>query len=122
MMETQTVESGQLMPDGAKGGDSEMPQPQHQPDRRDGVGAYQPLSHAMLDRTDNLTDAGPVHPARVRVLDNDGPYLVVAADKGTASFSDIANGIAIERGFWLGDAFASGGEHGYDHKKMAITA
>ena len=63
-----------------------------------------------------------MHPARVRVLDNDGPYLVVAADKGTASFSDIANQIAIERGFWLGDAFASGGEHGYDHKKMGITA
>ena len=56
------------------------------------------------------------------MLDNDGPYLVVAADKGTASFSDIANGIALERGFWLGDAFASGGEHGYDHKKMGITA
>ena len=74
--------------------------------------------NAMLDLTDNLTDDGPVHPARVRVLDNDGPYLVVAADKGTASFSDIANQIAIERGFWLGDAFASGGEHGYDHKKM----
>ena len=63
-----------------------------------------------------------MHPPRVRVLDNDGPYLVVAADKGTASFSDIANEIAIERGFWLGDAFASGGEHGYDHKKMGITA
>ena len=56
------------------------------------------------------------------MLDDDGPYLVVAADKGTASFSDIANRIAIERGFWLGDAFASGGEHGYDHKQMGITA
>ena len=76
----------------------------------------------MLDLTDNLTDDGIVHPPRVRVLDDDGPYLVVAADKGTASFSDIANGLAIERGFWLGDAFASGGEHGYDHKKMGITA
>ena len=76
----------------------------------------------MLEITDNLTDDGIVHPADVKVLDDDGAYLVVAADKGTASFSDIANGLAIDRGFWLGDAFASGGEHGYDHKKMGITA
>ena len=76
----------------------------------------------MLDLTDNASNGEVVHPPRVKVLDSDGPYLVVAADKGTASFSDIANAIAIERGFWLGDAFASGGEHGFDHKKMGITA
>ncbi|MGA9722002.1 MAG: NAD-glutamate dehydrogenase domain-containing protein [Candidatus Binatus sp.] len=122
LMKTQTVKNAIIVPFGAKGGFIVKPRARHQPDPRDGVEAYRTLIHAMLDLTDNLTDAGPVHPARVRVLDNDGPYLVVAADKGTASFSDIANQIAIERGFWLGDAFASGGEHGYDHKKMAITA
>jgi len=122
LMKTQTVKNAIIVPFGAKGGFIVKPRPRHQPEARDGVEAYQTLINAMLDLTDNLTDTGPVHPARVRVLDNDGPYLVVAADKGTASFSDIANRIAIERGFWLGDAFASGGEHGYDHKKMAITA
>src|SRR5208282_2982756 len=107
---------------GAKGGFIVKPRPRHQPDPRDGVEAYRTLINAMLDLTDNVTADGPLHPARVRVLDDDGPYLVVAADKGTASFSDLANQIALERGFWLGDAFASGGEHGYDHKQMAITA
>src|SRR5271163_1069936 len=122
LMKTQTVKNAIIVPFGAKGGFIVKQLPRRQPDPRDGVEAYQTFINAMLDLTDNLTDSGPVHPARVRVLDNDGPYLVVAADKGTASFSDIANRIAIERGFWLGDAFASGGEHGYDHKKMAITA
>ena len=122
LMKTQTVKNAIIVPFGAKGGFIVKPRPRHQPDARDGVEAYKTLMNAMLDLTDNLTDDGPVHPARVRVLDTDGPYLVVAADKGTASFSDIANQIAIERRFWLGDAFASGGEHGYDHKQMAITA
>jgi len=122
LMKTQTVKNAIIVPFGAKGGFIVKPRPRHKPDPHDGVEAYKTLMNAMLDLTDNLTDAGPVHPKQVRVLDNDGPYLVVAADKGTASFSDIANGIAIERGFWLGDAFASGGEHGYDHKKLGITA
>jgi glutamate dehydrogenase len=122
LMKTQTVKNAIIVPFGAKGGFVVKPRPRHQPDPRDGVDAYKTLMNAMLDLTDNLTDDGPVHPARVRVLDNDGPYLVVAADKGTATFSDIANSIAIERGFWLGDAFASGGEHGYDHKQLGITA
>jgi glutamate dehydrogenase len=122
LMKTQTVKNAIIVPFGAKGGFIVKPRPRHQADPRDGVEAYRTLMNAMLDLTDNLTDDGPVHPARVRVLDNDGPYLVVAADKGTATFSDIANGIAIERGFWLGDAFASGGEHGYDHKQLGITA
>ncbi|MCT6985918.1 NAD-glutamate dehydrogenase, partial [Salmonella enterica] len=75
-----------------------------------------------LDITDNLKDGALVPPVNVVRHDGDDPYLVVAADKGTATFSDIANGIAIDYGFWLGDAFASGGSAGYDHKKMGITA
>jgi glutamate dehydrogenase len=122
LMKTQTVKNAIIVPFGAKGGFIVKSRPRRQPEPSDGVDAYKTLINAMLDLTDNLTDDGPVHPKQVMVLDNDGPYLVVAADKGTASFSDIANRIAVERGFWLGDAFASGGEHGYDHKKMAITA
>jgi glutamate dehydrogenase len=122
LMKTQTVKNAIIVPFGAKGGFIVKSRARQQPNPTDGVDAYKTLINAMLDLTDNVTDAGPMHPARVRVLDNDGPYLVVAADKGTASFSDIANRIAIERGFWLGDAFASGGEHGYDHKKLGITA
>ena len=76
----------------------------------------------MLDVTDNIEAGHVVPPARVVRLDRDDPYLVVAADKGTATFSDTANEIAQSRGFWLGDAFASGGSEGYDHKKMGITA
>ncbi|MFP3440832.1 NAD-glutamate dehydrogenase, partial [Pantoea sp. SIMBA_133] len=74
------------------------------------------------DITDNLVDAGIAPPERVIRHDDDDHYLVVAADKGTATFSDIANGLAAEYGFWMGDAFASGGSNGYDHKKMGITA
>jgi glutamate dehydrogenase len=122
LMKTQTVKNAIIVPIGAKGGFIVKPRDRQQPTPADGVEAYKTLIAAMLDLTDNLTDDGPVHPARVRVLDNDGPYLVVAADKGTASFSDLANQIALARGFWLGDAFASGGEHGYDHKQMGITA
>lgn len=122
LMKTQTVKNAIIVPLGSKGGFIVKPRAGRQPEPGDGVEAYKTLMHAMLDLTDNLTAAGVVHPPRVRVLDSDGPYLVVAADKGTASFSDIANQIAIERGFWLGDAFASGGEHGYDHKAMGITA
>ncbi|MHB8384399.1 MAG: NAD-glutamate dehydrogenase domain-containing protein, partial [Candidatus Binataceae bacterium] len=115
----QTVKNAIIVPIGSKGGfvvkratEKSVP----------GVEAYQTLIRAMLDLTDNLTEHGIAHPPRVKVLDTDGAYLVVAADKGTAAFSDIANRIALERGFWLGDAFASGGEHGFDHKAMGITA
>ncbi len=76
----------------------------------------------LLDLTDNLDQGKVVHPDRVRVLDGDDPYLVVAADKGTATFSDTANSVSAEYGFWLGDAFASGGSAGFDHKKLGITA
>ncbi len=87
------------------------------------IEAYKTFIHALLDLTDDIDHAGKVvPPADVVRHDDDDPYLVVAADKGTATFSDIANGIAESRGFWLGDAFASGGSHGYDHKKMGITA
>src|SRR5438105_13750753 len=76
----------------------------------------------MLDITDNLRGDEVIPPKDVVRRDPDDPYLVVAADKGTATFSDIANGISAEYNFWLGDAFASGGSVGYDHKKMGITA
>ncbi len=76
----------------------------------------------LLELTDNLVEGEVVHPEHVRVLDDDDTYLVVAADKGTATFSDTANRISEERGFWLGDAFASGGSSGYDHKALGITA
>ena len=86
------------------------------------VYCYQTFIRGMLDITDNIVDDKIAPPKQVLRYDNDDPYLVVAADKGTATFSDIANGIAQEYGFWLADAFASGGANGYDHKKMGITA
>src|SRR5213076_200781 len=89
---------------------------------KEGVACYQTFLRGMLDVTDNRVDGSVVPPCDVVRHDGDDPYLVVAADKGTATFSDIANAIAGEYGFWLGDAFASGGSAGYDHKKMAITA
>ena len=88
----------------------------------EGIACYQTFIRGLLDITDNLVGGKVVPPADVRRHDGDDPYLVVAADKGTATFSDIANAIAIEYGFWLGDAFASGGSAGYDHKKMGITS
>jgi glutamate dehydrogenase len=91
--------------------------------RAEAIRAYTTFLNGLLDVTDNLTPDGKViHPEQVVIHDADDPYLVVAADKGTATFSDIANGIAESYGFWLGDAFASGGSAGYDHKAMGITA
>jgi glutamate dehydrogenase len=90
--------------------------------QREGVAVYQTFVRAALSITDNIIDGKVVPPDRVVRHDGDDPYFVVAADKGTATFSDLANAISLERGFWLGDAFASGGSAGYDHKKMAITA
>ncbi|MBL1075152.1 NAD-glutamate dehydrogenase [Nocardia sp. 2] len=84
--------------------------------------AYAAFIGGLLDVTDNIVDGAVVPPAHTVVRDGPDPYLVVAADKGTARFSDLANGIAVERGFWLGDAFASGGRTGYDHKGLGITA
>ncbi len=121
LMKTQTVKNAIIVPVGAKGGFIVKPGARP-PAAQDVVEAYRTLINATLDLTDNIVDGQTVHPPRVKVLDSDGAYLVVAADKGTAAFSDIANAIAQERGFWLGDAFASGGTHGYDHKKLGITA
>jgi glutamate dehydrogenase len=122
LMKTQTVKNAIIVPTGAKGGFIVKSASGRAPDGSAIVAAYCTLIHAMLDLTDNVVEGQVVHPPGVKVRDDDGAYLVVAADKGTAAFSDRANEIAQSRGFWLGDAFASGGEHGYDHKQMGITA
>jgi glutamate dehydrogenase len=126
LVKAQQVKNAVIVPVGAKGGFYPKTMPAN-PTRDQfmtiGVAAYKLFINALLDVTDNLDAEGAVvPPADVVRHDEDDPYLVVAADKGTATFSDIANGIAEGRGFWLGDAFASGGSHGYDHKKMGITA
>ncbi|WAC54938.1 NAD-glutamate dehydrogenase domain-containing protein [Gordonia sp. SL306] len=119
LLRTQIVKNSLIVPVGAKGAFvARGADPA--PDRV--RSAYAEFVSAMLDVTDNLVDDTVVHPDDTVVTDGPDPYLVVAADKGTARFSDLANGIAVRRGFWLGDAFASGGSAGYDHKKMGITA
>ena len=126
LVKAQQVKNAVIVPVGAKGGffPKRMPQnPSREQFMETGITAYKTFINALLDVTDNLDQHGQVvPPPDVLRPDGDDPYLVVAADKGTATFSDIANGIALERGFWLGDAFASGGSVGYDHKKMGITA
>ncbi|MGH6889727.1 MAG: NAD-glutamate dehydrogenase [Rhizomicrobium sp.] len=126
LVKAQQVKNAVIVPVGAKGGFFPKRisiQTSREESQALGIAAYRTLIHALLDITDNIgPDGGIVPPASTVRYDDDDPYLVVAADKGTASFSDIANGIAQARGFWLGDAFASGGSHGYDHKKMGITA
>ena len=121
-MKTQTVKNAIILPTGAKGGFIVKPRLGRATNHDDVVDAYKTLIRAMLELTDNVVNGRTVHPAGVKVLDQDGPYLVVAADKGTAAFSDLANAIAAEHNFWLGDAFASGGRDGYDHKALGITA
>ncbi|MBU6373720.1 MAG: NAD-glutamate dehydrogenase [Alphaproteobacteria bacterium] len=124
LVKAQQVKNAIIVPVGAKGGFF----PKRLPARgapgfaEAGVSAYKTFLRGLLDITDNIADAGIAPPARVVRWDGDDPYLVVAADKGTATFSDTANGLAAEYGFWLGDAFASGGSVGYDHKAMGITA
>ncbi len=130
LVKAQTVKNAVIVPTGAKGGFFAKKLPDPSVDRAawmaEGVDSYKTFIRGLLDLTDNLvTDADGEHvvaPRRVVCHDDDDSYLVVAADKGTASFSDIANGLAAEYGFWLGDAFASGGSVGYDHKEMGITA
>jgi len=122
LMKTQTAKNAIIVPVGAKGGFVLKPRPGRAAAPEDVVEAYTTLIRAMLELTDHVVADRVMHPNRVRVLDTDGPYLVVAADNGTAAFSDLANEIAQQHGFWLGDAFASGGRHGYDHKAMGITA
>jgi glutamate dehydrogenase len=123
LLKAQITKNSVIVPTGAKGGFVLRRAPQ---DPREVPGkvlaAYQSFMRGILDITDNLVDGEIVHPPGVRVHDDDDPYLVVAADKGTASFSDAANQIAREYGFWLDDAFASGGSTGYDHKALGITA
>ena len=123
LVKAQMVKNAVIVPTGAKGGFFPK-RPTATPDefRAEGVGCYREFIGGLLDLTDNLVEGKVVPPPNTVRYDDDDPYLVVAADKGTATFSDIANDIAIDAGFWLGDAFASGGSAGYDHKVMAITA
>ncbi len=123
LMKTQMVKNAVIVPVGSKGGfvlkgllpakpaiDAYL------------VDRYREFVSALLDVTDNIVDGQVIHPPQVVRLDEDDPYLVVAADKGTAHLSDTANSVSHQYGFWLGDAFASGGRYGYDHKKLGITA
>jgi glutamate dehydrogenase len=123
LMKAQQVKNTVIVPVGAKGGFVVRRMPaEREAQAAEVIACYQILIRGMLDITDNIVADKIIAPARVIRHDADDAYLVVAADKGTATFSDIANGISREYGFWLGDAFASGGSAGYDHKKMAITA
>ena len=126
LVKAQQVKNAVIVPVGSKGGFYPKQLPRGgAPDaiRAEGIRAYQTFLFGLLDITDNIdADNNVVRPAGVIAHEGDDPYLVVAADKGTATFSDIANGVAESYGFWLGDAFASGGSAGYDHKVMGITA
>jgi glutamate dehydrogenase len=125
LMKAQMVKNAVIVPVGSKGG-FVVKRPAPPTDREavlaEGIYCYKTLMRGLLDITDNLVAGKVVPPKDVIRRDEDDPYLVVAADKGTATFSDIANGVSREYGFWLDDAFASGGSAGYDHKKMGITA
>ena len=126
LMKAQRVKNAVIVPGGAKGGFFPKALPDPSIDRaawaEAGKSAYKIFMASLLSITDNIVDGQTVHPDQVVIHDGEDPYFVVAADKGTATFSDTANAIAIERDFWLGDAFASGGSNGYDHKAMGITA
>ncbi|MFQ5765542.1 MAG: NAD-glutamate dehydrogenase domain-containing protein, partial [Rhodospirillales bacterium] len=125
LVKAQQVKNAVIVPVGAKGG-FVVKQPPQGGDRdaflNEGIACYKTFISGLLDLTDNLKGATVVPPKHVVRRDDDDPYLVVAADKGTATFSDIANGVSTDYGHWLGDAFASGGSQGYDHKGMGITA
>ncbi|HVM28675.1 MAG TPA: NAD-glutamate dehydrogenase [Mycobacteriales bacterium] len=126
LVKAQAVKNAVIVPVGAKGGflAKRLPDPAEGREQwmAEGVECYRTFIRGLLDVTDNLVDGQVVPPPGVVRRDDDDTYLVVAADKGTATFSDIANEVAAEYGFWLGDAFASGGSVGYDHKAMGITA
>lgn len=121
LMKAQMTKNAVIVPTGAKGG-FVLRNPSTDHIKEDVKAAYSTFIRGLLDVTDNLSAGKVVRPAYVRAHDVDDTYLVVAADKGTATFSDLANSIAAEYGFWLGDAFASGGSAGYDHKVLGITA
>jgi glutamate dehydrogenase len=125
LVKAQQVKNSVIVPVGAKGGFVAKQLPTtggREAWLNEGIASYKIFISALLDITDNLVAGEVVPPVDVVRHDEDDPYFVVAADKGTATFSDIANEIAEDRGFWLGDAFASGGSQGYDHKGMGITA
>ncbi|MEQ9116154.1 MAG: NAD-glutamate dehydrogenase [Rickettsiales bacterium] len=125
LMKAQMTKNSVIVPDGAKGGFVAKNIPElHSQDEifAEGVKCYKTFLSGLLDITDNIVDGNVVSPANVVCYDDEDPYLVVAADKGTATFSDTANELAASYNFWLADAFASGGSAGYDHKKMGITA
>ena len=126
LMKAQMTKNAVIVPTGSKGGFVVKRPPPAEAGRdafiEEGIACYRMMISGLLDLTDNIAPGGPVHPDRVVRRDGDDPYLVVAADKGTATFSDIANEVARGYGFWLDDAFASGGSIGYDHKGMGITA
>ncbi|MFT4941742.1 MAG: glutamate dehydrogenase [Paraglaciecola sp.] len=125
LVKAQQVKNTVIVPVGAKGGfvcKKLIVNQGREAFQKEGQECYKIFIRSLLDITDNIVDGEVVHPKDVVRLDEDDAYLVVAADKGTATFSDIANGISAEFNFWLGDAFASGGSIGYDHKKMGITA
>ncbi len=126
LMKAQMVKNAVIVPVGSKGGFYVKRPPAPEAGREawlaHGIECYRTMMRGLLDITDTITPSGIVAPKDVVRRDGDDPYLVVAADKGTATFSDIANGIARDYGFWLDDAFASGGSAGYDHKGMGITA
>lgn len=126
LIKAQMVKNTVIVPVGSKGGffvkRPPAPEAGREAFQAEGIACYQTMMRGLLDITDNLAPDGIVPPKNVVRHDGDDPYLVVAADKGTATFSDIANAISIEYGHWLGDAFASGGSAGYDHKGMGITA
>jgi len=126
LMKAQRVKNAVIVPTGAKGGfyPKRLPNPAVDRDAwfAEGTESYKLFIRTLLSVTDNIVDGAVVHPEQVVIHDGPDPYFVVAADKGTATFSDTANAIAQSQGFWLGDAFASGGSNGYDHKAMGITA
>ena len=125
LVKAQMVKNAVIVPVGSKGGFVPKmlpPAGDREAIQAEGIACYKTFISGLLDITDNLVAGGVAPPSRVVRHDGDDPYLVVAADKGTATFSDIANGISEDYGFWLGDAFASGGSQGYDHKVMGITA
>jgi glutamate dehydrogenase len=123
LMKAQMVKNALIVPVGAKGGFVvKRPSRDQAQLRQEAVACYRMFLSGLLDLTDNIVKGRVVAPPEIVRYDEDDPYLVVAADKGTAAFSDIANEVAARYGFWLGDAFASGGSHGYDHKQMGITA
>jgi glutamate dehydrogenase len=126
LMKAQRVKNAVIVPTGAKGGfyPKRLPDPTVDRDGwlAEGRASYQVFIRTLLSITDNIVSGKVVHPTQVVIHDGEDPYFVVAADKGTATFSDVANAIAEEADFWLDDAFASGGSNGYDHKAMGITA